>query len=92
MIKVAVLGATGYTALELIKILLRNPQAEITALTTRQEGSPPMILVPVGTFQLEQAINLIAEIGQPPKSRPGRYCRPLPSNQSIHIHFLSVTV
>jgi hypothetical protein len=23
-----------------------------------QEGSPPMVLVPAGTFQLEQAINL----------------------------------
>src|ERR1700704_5682721 len=42
MIKVAILGATGYTALELIKILLRHPQAEITALTSRQEGSPPI--------------------------------------------------
>jgi N-acetyl-gamma-glutamyl-phosphate reductase len=42
MLKVAILGATGYTALELIKILLRNPQVQITAITTRQEGSPPV--------------------------------------------------
>src|SRR2546422_10467820 len=42
MPKVAILGATGYTALELINILLRHPHAEITALTTRQEGSPPI--------------------------------------------------
>ncbi|MAG94975.1 MAG: N-acetyl-gamma-glutamyl-phosphate reductase [Planctomycetaceae bacterium] len=40
MTNVAVLGATGYTALELIKILLRHPQAEITALTTRQDDGP----------------------------------------------------
>jgi len=40
MVRVAVLGATGYTALELIKILLRHPEAEITALTSRSEGSP----------------------------------------------------
>ncbi len=40
MVKVAILGATGYAALELIKILLAHPEAEITALTTRQEGSP----------------------------------------------------
>jgi N-acetyl-gamma-glutamyl-phosphate reductase len=39
-IRVAILGATGYTALELAKILLRHPQVEITALTSRQEGSP----------------------------------------------------
>lgn len=42
MVRIAILGATGYTALELIKILLRHPQAEITTLTTRQEGSPPI--------------------------------------------------
>lgn len=42
MVKVAVLGATGYTALELVKILLRHPEAEIVALTTRQEGAPPV--------------------------------------------------
>ncbi|MBI5758215.1 MAG: N-acetyl-gamma-glutamyl-phosphate reductase [Planctomycetales bacterium] len=40
MIRVAILGATGYTALELIKILLRHPEVKITALTTRQDGSP----------------------------------------------------
>lgn len=42
MVKVAVLGATGYTALELIKLLLRHPHAEFVALTTRQEGTPPV--------------------------------------------------
>ena len=41
-VKVAILGASGYAALELIKILLRHPEVEITALTTRQEGSPPI--------------------------------------------------
>lgn len=40
MIKVAILGGTGYTALELIKILLRHPQVEIVAVTSRQEGTP----------------------------------------------------
>ncbi len=42
MPRVGILGATGYTALELIKILLRHPQAKIVALTTRQEGAPPV--------------------------------------------------
>jgi N-acetyl-gamma-glutamyl-phosphate reductase len=42
MVKTAILGATGYTALELIRILLRHPQAQIVALSTRQEGSPPV--------------------------------------------------
>ena len=40
MTTVAILGATGYTAVELIKILLRHPQAKITALTSREEKRP----------------------------------------------------
>ena len=40
-----ILGATGYSALELIKILLRHPEAEIVALTSRQEGSPHVGMV-----------------------------------------------
>jgi N-acetyl-gamma-glutamyl-phosphate reductase len=39
-VRVAILGATGYTALELIKLLLRHPHARITGLTSRQEGRP----------------------------------------------------
>lgn len=42
MTTVAILGATGYTALEAIKILLRHPQAKIVAVTSRQEGAPPI--------------------------------------------------
>ncbi len=42
MPRIAVLGATGYTALELIKILLNHPGVEITVLTSRQEDSPPI--------------------------------------------------
>lgn len=38
--KIAILGGSGYTALELIKILLRHPGAEIVAITSRQEGTP----------------------------------------------------
>lgn len=45
MVRVAVVGATGYTALELIKILLRHPQVTITAVTSRQDGSPPISVV-----------------------------------------------
>jgi len=45
MAKVAIVGATGYTALELIKILLNHPQAEIAALASRQEGSPPIEMI-----------------------------------------------
>lgn len=40
MIRVAILGATGYTALELMKILVRHPEVEITTLTSRNEAGP----------------------------------------------------
>ena len=36
-VKVAILGGSGYTAVELIKILLRHPGAEIAAVTSRQD-------------------------------------------------------
>lgn len=45
MTRIAILGATGYTALELIKILLRHPEAEIVAVTSRQEGNPPIAMI-----------------------------------------------
>jgi N-acetyl-gamma-glutamyl-phosphate reductase len=34
-VKVAVLGGSGYTAVELLKILLRHPHAEVVAVTSR---------------------------------------------------------
>lgn len=36
-LKVAILGGSGYTAVELIKILLRHPHVEIAAATSRQD-------------------------------------------------------
>jgi N-acetyl-gamma-glutamyl-phosphate reductase len=46
MTRVAILGATGYTALELLKILLRHPDAEVTALTSRTETDPIAVVHP----------------------------------------------
>lgn len=37
MIRVAIQGATGYTALELLRILLRHPEVQVTAVTSRSE-------------------------------------------------------
>ncbi|HTL47863.1 MAG TPA: N-acetyl-gamma-glutamyl-phosphate reductase [Verrucomicrobiae bacterium] len=42
MLNCAIVGATGYTGVELIKILLRHSYARISALTTRQEESFPV--------------------------------------------------
>lgn len=38
--RIAILGGSGYTALELIRILLRHPGAEIVAVTSTQSGAP----------------------------------------------------
>ncbi|MGI6418397.1 MAG: N-acetyl-gamma-glutamyl-phosphate reductase [Thermoguttaceae bacterium] len=45
MTRIAILGATGYTALELMKILVHHPGAEIVAVTSRQEGNPHVAMV-----------------------------------------------
>ncbi len=37
-VKCAILGGSGYTAVELLKILLRHPHAEVVAVTSRQEA------------------------------------------------------
>src|SRR5438445_4820015 len=42
MTKIAILGGSGYTAVELIKLLLRHPHAEVAAVTTTREGTPPV--------------------------------------------------
>jgi N-acetyl-gamma-glutamyl-phosphate reductase len=36
MLKAAIVGATGYTGVELIRLLLRHPQVRISALSSRQ--------------------------------------------------------
>ncbi len=40
MTKIAIIGGTGYTALELLKILIPHPHAEIVAVTSRSEDRP----------------------------------------------------
>lgn len=41
-IRVGILGATGYTALEAIRLLLTHPGAQITVATSRQEEGQPI--------------------------------------------------
>lgn len=45
MTRIAILGAAGYTALELIKILLRHPEAEIVAVTDQHKGRPHLAMI-----------------------------------------------
>ncbi len=56
MIKVAVIGASGYTGVELLRLLAGHSQAEIVAVTSRQyEGVPISQVFPSlgGYFDLE---------------------------------------
>ncbi|MCU0961721.1 MAG: N-acetyl-gamma-glutamyl-phosphate reductase [Pirellulaceae bacterium] len=64
MIRVGILGATGYTALELIKILLRHPEVELAVLTSRQEGNPHVAAVHP---QLAGRLNMQLEDLTPPQ-------------------------
>lgn len=41
-IKVGIVGGTGYTGLELLRILARHPQAELVAITSRKEAGIPV--------------------------------------------------
>lgn len=38
MIKIAIVGGTGYTGVELLRLLLNHPEVEITAITSRAEA------------------------------------------------------
>src|SRR5206468_9456383 len=38
MIKVGIVGGTGYTGVELLRILARHPQAELAVITSRKEA------------------------------------------------------
>lgn len=42
MIKVGVVGGTGYTGVELLRLLSRHPQVELTAITSRGEAGMPV--------------------------------------------------
>lgn len=42
MIKVGVVGATGYTGVELLRLLVRHPQVEVVCVTSRAEAGQPV--------------------------------------------------
>lgn len=57
MLSCAVVGATGYTGSELVKILLRHPRIRLTALSTRQEKAIPLkTLVPGVSKKISLAV------------------------------------
>ncbi len=62
MKRVAVCGATGYAAAELIRILLRHPQVSISLVTSREEDKPT-----IGSLHrtLQSRIDLRCELFSP---------------------------
>ena len=67
MIKVGIVGGTGYTGIELLRILARHPQAELAVITSRKEtGVPVAKLFP----SLRGAVSL--EFSDPGKGDLGR--------------------
>lgn len=67
MIKVGIVGGTGYTGIELLRILARHPQAELSVVTSRKEAGVPVAkLFP----SLRGAVSL--EFSDPSKGDLGR--------------------
>src|SRR5215216_4784697 len=42
MIKVGIVGGTGYTGVELLRLLAQHPQAELRVITSRKEAGTPV--------------------------------------------------
>lgn len=42
MIKVGIVGGTGYTGIELLRILAQHPECELVAITSRKEAGTPV--------------------------------------------------
>ena len=42
MIKAGIVGGTGYTGIELLRLLAQHPQVELKAITSRQEAGKPV--------------------------------------------------
>lgn len=42
MIKVGIVGGTGYTGVELLRLLAQHPQAQLTTITSRKEAGMPV--------------------------------------------------
>jgi N-acetyl-gamma-glutamyl-phosphate reductase len=62
MVRVGILGPTGYTGLELVRLLLRHPDAEIVYLGARREERPPISEVwPILRGQLDLRCSLLAK-------------------------------
>jgi N-acetyl-gamma-glutamyl-phosphate reductase len=42
MVKVGIVGGTGYTGMELLRLLAQHPEVELRAITSRKEAGTPV--------------------------------------------------
>ena len=42
MVKVGIVGGTGYTGIELLRLVARHPAAKLMAITSRKESGMPV--------------------------------------------------
>jgi N-acetyl-gamma-glutamyl-phosphate reductase len=89
--KVAVIGASGYSGEELVRLLIRHPHAELVALTSRQAAGQPLAAVYPrfagmrysGLRFIDSDVNALAETGAEvvflalPHGIATEYARPL---------------
>jgi N-acetyl-gamma-glutamyl-phosphate reductase len=68
MVKIGIYGASGYTGQELLRLLLRHPQAEIAAITSRQYKGLPLTQV----FPGFQGLTNLVFADQTPEELAGR--------------------
>ncbi len=89
MTRIAILGATGYTSLELIKILLRHPEAEIVAVTSRQEGNPHIAMIhPSLTARLDLVLENLAPAEVAARAECVFSCLPHAASAAVVPHLL----
>lgn len=89
MTRIAILGAAGYTALELIKILLRHPEAEIVAVTDLQEGQPHVAMIhPSLTGRLDICVEKLSPAEIAARADCVFGCLPHGVSASLVPHFL----
>ncbi len=89
MTRVAIVGAAGYTALELIKILLRHPGAEIVAVTDLQEGPAVSSIHPALTDRLDLCLENLSPQEVAERAECVFGCLPHGVSASFVPHFLA---
>ncbi len=45
MVKVGIVGGTGYACVELLRLLVQHPQVELRAVTSRKQAGTPVAAV-----------------------------------------------